>query len=55
MNYTISKTYYQSLIFALSAKSGRKVLKWATTKNVIEYLNATSGIKNGVSKLTINE
>ena len=55
MNYTITKTYYQSLIYALSQKSGNKVVKWATTKNVVEYLNINAGIKNGVSKLTIND
>lgn len=49
MEYSIGYTYYKELLNSL-----KKDKKNPTKRDVIEYLNKTTGIKGGVKKLTIS-
>lgn len=52
--YRLSKDAYESILDALHIRRGKKIIKYATMKDVINYINLNFGLRYKITSLVIS-
>jgi hypothetical protein len=52
--YRISRTMFDAILDSLHVRRGKKIVKYATIKDVISYINLNFGLRYRIASLTIS-